>query len=93
MEKTIRWENSEEVQMRMIENDRTQILAQIGALMMDLETAKKALDTVNARHKSAIQQALNSHGIGHFESARPIQGGVIISVPEQKEVVNGPTNP
>lgn len=93
MEKTIKWEVAESAQMRMIENERTQVLAQIGALMMDLETAKKALETVNARHKSAIQQALATRGVGHFESARPIQDGVIINIPEQKEIVNGPTNP
>lgn len=92
MEKIIKWEQNESMHMSQIENERTQVLAQIGALMMDLETAKKALDTINSKHKSAIQQALNSRGIMQFESARPIQGGVVLNVPEQREVVNGPTN-
>lgn len=80
MEKTIKWEPTEATQMQTIEGERTQILAQIGALMMDLENAKKSLDNVNGRHKVAIQQALQSRGINQFETARPIQGGVILQM-------------
>lgn len=87
MEKTIKWEGAEISQMQSIEQERTQVLAQIGALMMDLENAKKNLETVNGKHKSLIQQALTSRGINQFESARPVQGGISITVSEQ--VVNG----
>ena len=74
MEKTIKWEQNEIMQMSNLEQERTKTLAQIGALMMDLETAKKNLEAINERHKSAIQQALQTRGVSQFESARPIQG-------------------
>ena len=82
MEKTIKWDASEDMQMRTIENDRTQVLARIGALMMDLDTAKKDLETVNGRQRSVIQQSLQSKGITQFESARPIPGGLVLQIPD-----------
>lgn len=82
MEKTIKWEGAEAAQMQTIDNERTQVLAKIGALMMDLETVKKDLDTVNSKQRSAIQQAIQTRGITQFESARPIQGGLVIQIPE-----------
>lgn len=86
MEKMIRWENAELPQMQAIETERIQILAQIGALMMDLDVAKKNLDALNGRHKAAIQQVLQNRGIGQFESARPVQGGVMLQIPD---TING----
>lgn len=80
MEKTIKWETAENTQIQAIEQEKMQVLAQIGALMMDLEAAKKNLDSINERHRSTIRQALNGRGVGQFESARPFPGGVILSV-------------
>ena len=89
MEKTIRWDQTESVQMTGIDNERTKILAQIGSLMMDLEQARKMLDSLNERHKVAIQQALTNHGVNQFESARPINGGVILQLSDSPAQVNG----
>lgn len=80
MEKTIKWESNEAFQMQQVEQQKTQVLAQIGALMMDLENAKKNLESVNEKHKSAIQQALIMRGISQFNSARPVPGGIILDV-------------
>lgn len=89
MERTIKWEAGEAAQMTVIEQEKTQILAQIGALMMDLETVKKRLDGVNDRQRAAIQTAIQAHGIQQFESARPIQGGVVLQIPDVLETSNG----
>ena len=89
MEKTIKWEASEATQMQGIEQERTQVLAQIGALMMDLETAKKNLDNITGRQRAVIQQALQTRGIQQFESARPIQGGVVLQI---SDTMNGAGN-
>lgn len=89
MEKTIKWDQNEIPVMQSIDNERTQCLAQIGALMMELENAKKNLDTINGRQRSAVQQAISSRGIMQFESARPILGGVVLQVPEETGRING----
>ena len=86
MEKTIKWEHSEAMTMQAIEQERLQALAQVGALMLDLETAKKNLDTANEKQKSAVRQILASRGIERVESARPIQGGLVVSIPDSKQM-------
>lgn len=81
MEKTIKWDATEDAQMKVIENDRTQVMARIGALMMELEEVKKTLEAVNGRQRAAVQQVLQNRGITTFESARPIQGGIVLTIP------------
>lgn len=84
MEKTIRFEHSEMSQMAQIEQERIQALAQIGALMMDLETVKKQLETINERNKAAVRKILSDRGIDNVVSVRPIQGGLVATLPEEK---------
>ena len=88
MEKTIKWEHSEAIQMQQIEQERVAVLAQIGALMMDLENAKKALESINDRNKSTIKQILNNRGMDQVESVRPIPGGLLVTVPDRKAEEN-----
>lgn len=83
MEKTIKWEPSEAMQIQQLEQERVNTLAQIGALMMDLDTAKKGLEGVNERHKSTIRQILQARGITQYDSGRPIQGGIVLNVPDE----------
>ena len=92
MEKMIKWEASEAMQMQAIDQEKLQILAQIGALMMDLDTAKKNLETVNGKQKIAIQQIASNHGVNQIESARPVPGGIVLQVPDkrEKEIIDGP---
>lgn len=82
MEKTIKWEAAEAPVMQQLEFERMQVLAQIGALMMDLDNAKKNLEAVNERQKTAIRSALQSRGIERFDSARPMAGGLVLQVPD-----------
>lgn len=82
MEKTIKWEGAEVFQVQQIEQEKTQVLAQIGALMLDLETAKKNLETVNEKFKAVVKQAIQSRGINQFDSARPMPGGVSLTIPD-----------
>jgi 2-polyprenyl-3-methyl-5-hydroxy-6-metoxy-1,4-benzoquinol methylase len=82
MEKTITFNQNEQMQSHQIEQERTQILAQVGALMMDLETSKKALDTINERRNTFIRAVLSSNGISSFESCRPTRDGVMVTVQE-----------
>lgn len=82
MEKTIKWESSEDMQLKVIENEKTQVLAKIGVLMMDLDNAKRDLESINGRQKAIFQQAIQNKGITQFESARPIPGGIVLQIPE-----------
>ena len=85
MEKSIKWEGNEAMMMQGLDQKKTQALAQIGALMMDLETAKKNLEAVNEEFKSAIRNALASRGINQVETARPVPGGLIVNIPDVPE--------
>lgn len=94
MEKTIKFEHSEMAQMAQIEQERIQTLAQIGALMMDLETVKKQLEGINERNKAAVRKILSDRGIDNVVSVRPIQGGLVATLPEDRrfEVVEDSKN-
>lgn len=89
MEKTIKWEPTEAPVMQQLEFERMQTLAQIGALMMDLDNAKKNLESINERQKVAIRQALNARGIDRFDSARPTPGGLTLQIPDVPILNNG----
>lgn len=86
MEKTITFDRQEMMQMAQIEQERLQIMAQIGALMMDLENAKKQLENINERNKSHVRQILIQHGVDKVESVRPIKGGLVATVPDEKQM-------
>ena len=87
MEKTIKFEHSEMAAMSQIEQKRMQALAQIGALMMDLETAKKMLEQANEENKTTIRKILMDRGIDQVQSVRPIQGGIVAVLPDNKLAV------
>ena len=82
MEKSITFSSSESSQSQQIEQERTQILAQIGTLMMDLETAKKLLDSATERRNAFVRQIVSSAGIYRFDSVRPVKDGLIVTVPD-----------
>jgi hypothetical protein len=89
MEKQYVLESREAQQMAQIEQARTQALAQIGALMMDLETAKRSLEVATERHRAFVQSAVSSRGIERFENARVVNGSLVVALPDAPAKVNG----
>lgn len=89
MEKTIQFNQGETIQSMQIEQERINALAQVGALMLDLETAKKNLEAVSERRSSFIKQVIASNGFSQFESARQVKNGIVVTVADDLTKSNG----
>lgn len=102
MEKTYQLDQREAALFGQADQERTQALAVVGALSLDMETARKNLDTAAERQRMLIRQALSTRGVERYENARVQNGSLFvsmsdmpISVPEPEggvvmDRVNGP---
>ena len=82
MEKTIQLDPREMQQATGIEEQRMRALAQIGALSLDMEQARKNHEVANERQREFIRQVLESRGIEQFDSARAVPNGILVSIPD-----------
>ncbi|HEY6272612.1 MAG TPA: hypothetical protein VIX19_11550 [Terriglobales bacterium] len=80
MEKSYQLEQREVANLSQLEQERTQALAMIGALSLDMEQAKKNLDSSAERQKAFVRQALANRGIDKYENARTQQGTLFVSL-------------
>jgi len=69
-----------------MDQERTQALAIVGALSLDMEQARKNLDSTAERQRAFIRQALNNRGVDRYENARASNGTLIVSVPDQVDL-------
>ena len=53
-----------------LNNERQQALAQYGALSLDMDVAKKSLESIQERQRAFVRQALMQRGVQDFQSAR-----------------------
>jgi hypothetical protein len=77
MEKTYSLDQKEGALLGQMDGERTQALATIGALSLDMEQARKNLDSVIDRQRAFIRNALTNRGVERYENAR-LQGGALI---------------
>ena len=82
MEKTFQLDQRELAMIGQVDQERTQALAQVGALSLDMEQARKNLDAAAERLRSFIRQVVTNRGVERFESARVQNGAVVVSIPE-----------
>lgn len=82
MEKTYQMDQKEAMLFAQVEQERTQALAMVGALSLDMEQARKNLDTAAERQRSFIRQALAGRGVERFDNARAQNGVIVVSIPE-----------
>jgi hypothetical protein len=66
-----------------LDQERTQALAVVGALSLDMEQARKNLDTAAERQRTFIRQALVNRGIDRYENARAQNGCLLVTLPEE----------
>jgi hypothetical protein len=88
MEKTFALEPREAAMFGQLDQQRTQALAAVGALSLDMEAARKNLEAVADRQRALLQHAVVARGIERFENARMQNGALLVTVPD--EVVEDP---
>jgi hypothetical protein len=89
MEKTFTLNEKEQGQLAQVDQERTQALAMVGALSLDMETARKNLDAAAERQRGFIRQALASRNVERYENARAQNGALIVSVPDEVPAPSG----
>jgi hypothetical protein len=83
MEKVIQLDQKEQTMLGQVDQERTQALAVVGALSLDMEQARKNLDAAAERQRSFIRQALTSRGVERYENARAQNGSLIVTMPDE----------
>ena len=82
MEKTYQLDQREAALFGQADQERTQALAVVGALSLDMETARKNLDTAAERQRMLIRQALSTRNVERYENARVQNGSLFVSLPD-----------
>ena len=82
MEKQFQLDQREAQTFAQIDQGRTQALAAIGALSLDMEQARKNLESAVERHRMFVQAAVNARGLDNFENARIANGNLLVSLPD-----------
>jgi hypothetical protein len=89
MEKTFQLDQKEAGLLAQLDQERQQALATIGAMSLDMEQARKNLDSVAERQKGFIRQAVSARGVEQFANAR-IQGGALfVTLPDHPVPTEG----
>jgi hypothetical protein len=83
MEKTFQLDHREAAHLQQLDQERTQALAQVGALSLDMETARKNLDAVGERQRAFLRQAVIARGVDRFENARALNGALFVTLPDE----------
>ena len=82
MEKTFTLNDKELGALAAVDQERTQALAMVGALSLDMEQARKNLDAAAERQRGFIRQTLSARGVERYENARVQNGTLIVAVPD-----------
>ena len=82
MEKSFPLDQKEALQLTQLDQERTQALAMVGALSLDMEQARKNLETTAERQRSFVRHALITRGIDRYENARTQNGAIIVTLPD-----------
>lgn len=80
MEKTYQLDQKETGQFAQLDQERTNALANVGALSLDMEQARKNLDSAMERQRAFLRHALNARGVEEYLNARMANGAIVVTV-------------
>jgi hypothetical protein len=80
MEKTVTLLPAETQMISSFDQERQQALANYGALSMDLETARKAVESAVEKQRAFLRATLIAKGFDQYQNARLDQNNTVIVV-------------
>jgi len=89
MEKSFQLDARETAALQQLDQERTNALAAVGALSLDMEQARKNLDTAAERQRAFIRQALMSRNIDAYDNARTQNGMLVVTLAEKPQPTQG----
>jgi hypothetical protein len=90
MEKVIHLEQKEAGLLQQHDQERKEALAVVGALSLDMEQARKTLETVADRQRTFIRHALMTRGVDTYENARAHNGAIIVTIADPLPIKAAP---
>jgi hypothetical protein len=85
MEKTYQLDQKELGQLQGLDQERTQALAMIGALSLDMETARKNLEAAAERQRQFIRSALEKREVTRYNNAQVRNGSIAVDLPDASQ--------
>jgi hypothetical protein len=82
MQKAFGLQPNELAEAQQLDEERTRVLAQIGALTLDMETARAALPVVEQRRRQYLAKLVQQYGITEYRGARLENGNLICDLPD-----------
>jgi len=85
MQKAFSLQQNELNQANALEEERKNILAQIGALTLDMETARAALPVADQKRRQFLASLVQHYGVTDYRGARLENGNLICDLPDAPE--------
>ena len=89
MEKSFPLQPHEQQMLQGITQERTNALAAFGALTLDMEAARKTLESVQEKQNSFLRTAVLGRGIERCENVRAANGAIHCTVPDEQPAPKG----
>ncbi len=91
MQKAFSLQQHEISQANALDEERKSVLAQIGALTLDMETARAQLPNVEQKRREFLAGLVKQYVAGDYRSARLENGNLVCDVPDAPEAKMIPT--
>jgi len=93
MQKAFSLQPKEIAQAQQLDQERTTVLAQIGALTLDMEAARAQLPIVEQKRRQYLAALVQQYGIIDYRAARMENGNLICEVPDEPTVAAPSVHP
>lgn len=90
MQRTFSLEQHEQRTLSALEQENMQALARVGALMMDLETARQQVALTQDKQRMFLRTALAARNVDQFQEARVINGQIVAQFPDEPALAEIP---
>jgi len=87
MQKAFSLQPNEMNQATALDEERKTVLAQIGALTLDMETARAALPVVEQKRREFLASLVKQYQVGDYRSARLEGSNLICDMPDPPQAM------
>jgi hypothetical protein len=84
MEKTFKLEQKELAALEQMQKYRDQVLAQYGALSLEMRTAEQRLSATVEHQQSFLKSALLYRGVEQHRGAQIVNGSIVVTVADEE---------
>lgn len=90
MQKAFSLAPNEVQQTQQLDQERTEVLAQIGALTLDMETARASLPLVERKRREYLATLVRKYGVTEYRTASIQGGNLVCDLPDGPQTMQPP---